>query len=1378
MRLDLGATRRLYSDLEADESTYGRVGGLDHSDSLVRSALQNSGLLDQLLEEADPARRARMIRGRYEPQWWTRMMEVAGIGAIPVAQGVEAFMRERELSKRKLHGGIAADDVLETFVKGATGGANALLGSSLLALGSLMGGPKDADKGLAADTLRRALNGVGSVLYATGRGLPDFTLQELQVVSNRLRGKYNRRHDFIGYLMQAPISPLMTFSPVPSEDLPTILPTPETFAVYEPIWDNRRIVESQDIRNWLNPSWRMSRHIDAGGIESLAVLPELAFLAPSYASYVGASLPRGQAAGLGIDIVGDITNLIPGKVFASALRVPGEASKAIAKTVGLAGDEGLARGLFEAILESTLRGGDEVEQLGSRWYKFLDKVRQADKSARTFSMRFLHLPLTSKDRIAFDAAMQAKEAAEVVRHNVTLELVDPGTGVLAEMDRTFQDSVVRHMVPGADKRDWMQVARAFDPDESIPQSLLWVNTRGKNGFLPAVGLAERIMRDSMQAVWDGMKTWMDEAVDPDLAKAIIDGDIPNHPLVENLAAEGERLWGRQLADIADTYGQSVANVVGDLQRTWTPYQEQLASHLISTDHMSLARRRAFSAYHSFRSYAWHWNPEAQLAVLEASNPIQAAIKREQMTKARSPVAGGGQPWEAREVLDDEALNVLGQLPFREQAFLEARAVGTLLFRNRLAEDIAKKAQRGLPFMGKNFEEMAQWVLEGVDPELLADSGKTAKQWLTDFMRDTLGSTPEARRQYIYDTFGADPHLTKQIFDRWYTAEWRSMMMPDSIMYPAISGMSVDPAAHGLLVEPKTPRDIPVFKQLANLMGKWRWGKAVLNIGGQVRNIEANLVHMWNVAGWQVTPKHVRQALRLMDRAGAADEPLRNIFDAFTTIDSYTWGMTERRMAGLSERFISAANIMGWGEEVKGLLDRMLGMWGRAWEFNEKLPRYTIGGRLYDDFLKRFRSAGEVTDLTDVHGVLTKEFLESRVAQRRRMLQQSAIDVSKIGDLEAAAATAAEFMGKKAIFDYQNVPPVIDWMRGLGFMPFVTFPYRAIPATFRAALEHPNRFAVWGKMVRTIENLDGQQDKYRAMEPEWMRNAGFMRVPMDGGSKFLNLTYLLPWGEVIDQTDFALQRHLGVKEGAEQIVINMPILNAIVEAFTGESTLTKKPYTDENDPARDRKALARLWMNVMPPVLGGSESQLDLQRRWTQDWLKYHKEGKVPTVVGRDLVDLPQGRALMQAFDEWNELVYRFPLMKQMMVPGQHAPTSTVAAFRMFGLRLTPFDEKKQVGSLQLGMTKELGRLKGRLKEIDEQVVQLERRPQLNYTLLRDLLNERRREIEQTARWYDNHPWVRYNREVVHAPSFGDAYWLEREHENTQRELAELEGSRE
>jgi hypothetical protein len=196
------------------------------------------------------------------------------------------------------------------------------------------------------------------------------------------------------------------------------------------------------------------------------------------------------------------------------------------------------------------------------------------------------------------------------------------------------------------------------------------------------------------------------------------------------------------------------------------------------------------------------------------------------------------------------------------------------------------------------------------------------------------------------------------------------------------------------------------------------------------------------------------------------------------------------------------------------------------------------------------------------------------------------------------------------------------------------------------------------------------------------------------------------------------------------------------------------------------------------VLGGSESQLDLQRRWTQDWLKYHKEGKVPTVVGRDLVDLPQGRALMQAFDEWNELVYRFPLMKQMMVPGQHAPTSTVAAFRMFGLRLTPFDEKKQVGSLQLGMTKELGRLKGRLKEIDEQVVQLERRPQLNYTLLRDLLNERRREIEQTARWYDNHPWVRYNREVVHAPSFGDAYWLEREHENTQRELAELEGSRE
>ncbi len=53
--------------------------------------------------------------------------------------------------------------------------------------------------------------------------------------------------------------------------------------------------------------------------------------------------------------------------------------------------------------------------------------------------------------------------------------------------------------------------------------------------------------------------------------------------------------------------------------------------------------------------------------------------------------------------------------------------------------------------------------------------------------------------------------------------------------------------------------------------------------------------------------------------------------------------------------------------------------------------------------------------------------------------------------------------------------------------------RAIPATFKAALEHPGRFAVWGRMFRMLEDVDGKRDEFDAAEPDWMRS-GWLRLP--------------------------------------------------------------------------------------------------------------------------------------------------------------------------------------------------------------------------------------------------------------------------------------------
>jgi hypothetical protein len=264
-------------------------------------------------------------------------------------------------------------------------------------------------------------------------------------------------------------------------------------------------------------------------------------------------------------------------------------------------------------------------------------------------------------------------------------------------------------------------------------------------------------------------------------------DVVDQHILNAHVAEGYRLWNSQLDDIEKAWvvernaeaGKAIRSIVEEVHAPWAEYQGRLADQWGTAGHLGEWYKRLYSRYHALRAYGWHWNPQEQYAVLEASSPVTAAVLNHEIAAdARhlgSSTRGGAKPWVQRKILDERTQEMLGVMPFRERAFLEATSLGKVLARARIAEDVLEKAQRGAPFMGRTPDEMAQWALEGVDPAKLGK--KSPFTWLRNFIHDTLHLSYEGRQAYIQDRLGNDPRLLKQIFERWGTQEWKSMLMP-------------------------------------------------------------------------------------------------------------------------------------------------------------------------------------------------------------------------------------------------------------------------------------------------------------------------------------------------------------------------------------------------------------------------------------------------------------------------------------------------------------------------------------------------------------------------------------------------------------------------
>lgn len=176
--------------------------------------------------------------------------------------------------------------------------------------------------------------------------------------------------------------------------------------------------------------------------------------------------------------------------------------------------------------------------------------------------------------------------------------------------------------------------------------------------------------------------------------------------------------------------------------------------------------------------------------------------------------------------------------------------------------------------------------------------------------------------------------------------------------------------------------------------------------------------------------------------------------------------------------------------------------------------------------------------------------------------------------------------QKWLFDYSKVTRFQrKYRESLWGAPFATFTFKAIPRIAEAAVKTPWRFAVPGAIVLAIEEAarrhigDSKEEREakKKARPEYMKTRDFMGIPnyvrwpfVDeyGREHYLNLTYILPWGDLAEGGDFA-----GIPGALRPM--SHPLTNELAQQIMNYDAFKKENIVKEKDTAGMGKAEA-LW----------------------------------------------------------------------------------------------------------------------------------------------------------------------------------------------------------
>jgi len=211
-------------------------------------------------------------------------------------------------------------------------------------------------------------------------------------------------------------------------------------------------------------------------------------------------------------------------------------------------------------------------------------------------------------------------------------------------------------------------------------------------------------------------------------------------------------------------------------------------------------------------------------------------------------------------------------------------------------------------------------------------------------------------------------------------------------------------------------------------------------------------------------------------------------------------------------------------------------------------------------------------------------------------------------IKEAAAFAEEW-----IFNYQKVPPAIRWAKRW-YSPFITFSYKAMPRMAETAIRKPWKIAKYAIAMLAVEEVTRRMygeskeeiKREKKVLPDYMRKnvlpgqLSHLRIPWPrkfGRSKYLDLSFILPWGDVAEQ--WGQSRLVG-----RPFLPTHPLLTVAEVAFnevlfTGQE-LTLKDIDTGSEYLK--KIGTQIWRQAAPSLAGSySYNKLMSALRGERDW---------------------------------------------------------------------------------------------------------------------------------------------------------------------------------
>jgi len=154
----------------------------------------------------------------------------------------------------------------------------------------------------------------------------------------------------------------------------------------------------------------------------------------------------------------------------------------------------------------------------------------------------------------------------------------------------------------------------------------------------------------------------------------------------------------------------------------------------------------------------------------------------------------------------------------------------------------------------------------------------------------------------------------------------------------------------------------------------------------------------------------------------------------------------------------------------------------------------------------------------------------------------------------------------ALFDYSKVPPVVDWMRRSGAVPFASFPYFATQAVGKALYKDPAVLTKYFKPSNALLNKDETE-----LWPDWVKAHNV--VPVGKGermvngqpqpvSRYLDMTRMSPVGNDVSMS---------------------PIFSIMTVLTTGVDPFTDRPLTKSTNSIDQAQAKAEYIAKALGPA---------------------------------------------------------------------------------------------------------------------------------------------------------------------------------------------------